>query len=266
MKLDLDGKIALVTGGDSGMGRETARFLLQEGAAVALSDKTGDELADAARALSAHGRCEPFTADLTKPDEVARLKARVEERFGAPDIVVHAAGTTGPTGDFLEIDDAGWREVLEVDLMSAVRVARAFIPGMRAKGWGRLVLISSENAVQPYPEEMPYDVAKAGIDALGKSLSKAFGPDGVNVNVVSPAFVATPMTDAMMDRKAAEEGTDRAQAIEGFLAQKRPGIVVGRRGRPEEVAAVIAFLCSERASYVVGANWRVDGGSVMTTT
>jgi 3-oxoacyl-[acyl-carrier protein] reductase len=264
MKLDLEGKLALVTGGDSGIGRETARFLLDEGASVALSDMTREALADAAGALSAHGRCEPFTADLSKAEEVERLQRAVEAAMGAPDIVVHCAGETGPTGDFLEIDDAGWEEVLAVDLMSAVRVARAFIPAMRTKGWGRLVLIASENAVQPYPEETPYNVAKAGVITLGKSLSKAYGPDGVLVNVVSPAFVATPMTDAMMAKRAAELGVGEAEAIAGFLAEKRPGIVVGRRGRAEEVAAVIAFLCSERARYVVGANWRVDGGSVMS--
>lgn len=264
MKLDLEGKLALVTGGDSGIGRETARFLLDEGAAVALSDITGDALADAAGELSGHGRCMPFTADLSKAAEVTRMKDEVEAAMGAPDIVVHCAGETGPTGDFLEIDDAGWEEVLAVDLMSAVRVARAFIPGMREKGWGRLVLIASENAVQPYPEETPYNVAKAGIITLGKSLSKAYGEDGVLVNVVSPAFVATPMTDEMMEKRAAEKGVDETEAVEGFLAEKRPGIEVGRRGRPEEVAAVIAFLCSQRASFVVGANWRVDGGSVMS--
>ncbi|GGK27531.1 SDR family NAD(P)-dependent oxidoreductase [Salinarimonas ramus] len=264
MQLDIEGKLALITGGDSGMGRATAEILLREGAEVALCDKTDDALADAARELSALGPCEAFTADLTKLDEVERLKREVESRMGTPDIVVHAAGTTGPTGEFLEIDDEGWMEVLQVDLMSAVRVSRAFIPGMRDKGWGRLVLVSSENAVQPYPEETPYNVAKAGIDTLGKSLSKAYGPDGVHVNVVAPAFVATPMTDKMMDKKAQSEGTSREEAIEGFLAEKRPGIVKGRRGRAEEVASVIAFLCSERASYVVGANWRVDGGSVMS--
>jgi len=264
MKLDLEGKLALITGGDSGMGRETARFLLEEGASVALCDITREELASAASELSAYGRCAPFTADLTKLAEVEGLREAVEEAMGVPDIVVHCAGTTGPTGDFLEIDDEGWMEVLQVDLMSAVRVSRAFIPGMRAKGWGRLILISSENAVQPYPEETPYNVAKAGVNTLAKSLSKAYGPDGVLVNVVSPAFVATPMTDKMMHERAKEEGTDFEGAVEGFLQEKRPGIAMHRRGRSEEVAAVIAFLCSERASFVVGANWRVDGGSVLS--
>jgi 3-oxoacyl-[acyl-carrier protein] reductase len=263
MKLDLEGKLALITGGDSGMGRETARFLLAEGASVALCDVTRGELESAAGELSAHGRCEPFTADLTKLAEVEGLRKAVEETMGAPDIVVHCAGTTGPTGDFLEIDDEGWMEVLQVDLMSAVRVSRAFIPGMRAKGWGRLILISSENAVQPYPEETPYNVAKAGINTLAKSLSKAYGRDGVLVNVVSPAFVATPMPDKMMHKRAKEEGPDLEGAIEGFLDEKRPGIAPHRRGQAHEVAAVIAFLCSQQASYVIGSNWRVDGGSVM---
>lgn len=263
MHLDLDGKLALITGGDSGIGRATAEILLAEGARVALSDKTTDDLDDTARAFGAGDRCRAFTADLTRPDAVLRLRAEIERTMGVPDIVVHCAGTTGPTGDFLEIDDAGWMEVLQVDLMSAVRVARAFIPGMRTKGGGRLVLISSENAVQPYPEEAPYNVAKAGIDTLGKSLAKAYGADGVHVNVVAPAFVATPMTDAMMEKRADETGVSFDEAIAGFLDEKRPGIAVGRRGRPEEIAAVIAFLCSDKASYVMGANWRVDGGSVL---
>lgn len=263
MDLGIRGRVAVVTGGDSGMGLSTAEFLLRDGARVVLTDLPGRELDKAGAELGAIGDVAVVPADLARPDGAERLRAAAVERFGAVHILVHAAGITGPTGDFLSLSDEDWRRALESDLMAAVRVCRAFIPGMREARWGRVVLFcSSEDAVQPYPEELPYCAAKAAVLNLSKGLSKAYGADGVLVNAVSPAFVATPMTDAMMEKRAKGKGVAFDEAVRGFLDEERPGIALKRRGRAEEVGALAAVLCSERASFVTGANLRVDGGSV----
>lgn len=265
MDLGIAGRVALVTGGDSGIGLASARLLLEEDVRVLLTDWYPDRLEAAARALGA-GPDQLLThpADLTRPDDVAALQTWAAGTLGAPSVLVHAAGVTGAQGLFHEIDDAGWLDTLQVDLLAAVRVVRAFLPGMRAEGWGRVVLLASEDGVQPYPDELPYCASKAGVLSLAKGLSATYSGEGVLVNAVSPAFVATPMTDAMMEKRAAERGTDVDEAIASFLEQERPHMELGRRGRPEEVAAVVTFLCSERASFVTGSNYRVDAGSVAT--
>ena len=148
--------------------------------------------------------------------------------------------------------------------MIAVRVCRAFIPSMQQAGWGRIVLFTSEDALQPYTDEMPYCAAKAGVLNLMKNLSKEFAKDGILVNSVSPAYIASPMTDAMMEKRANEKNMSFDQAIETFLDEKRPHLELHRRGKVQEVAAVVAFLCSELSSFIVGSNYRVDGGSVAT--
>jgi len=264
MDLGIKGRVAVVTGGDSGMGYATAEVLLREGARVVLSDLPGRPLDEAGAKLGALGEAVAVPADLARPDGAERLRAETERRFGPAHILVHAAGITGPTGDFLSLSDEDWRQALESDLMAAVRVCRAFIPAMREARWGRVVLFCSEDAVQPYPDELPYCAAKAAVLNLSKGLSKAYGADGVLVNAVSPAFVATPMTDAMMEKRAEEKGTGFDEAVRSFLDEERPGIALKRRGRAEEVGAMVAMLCSERASFVTGANLRVDGGSVFT--
>ena len=265
MDLGISGRVAVVTGGDSGMGRKTAEYLLREGVKVVLTDRDAAQLKATAGELSALGEVRAVAADLSAMKGAEVLKAFADMAFDdKPTILVTAAGITGASGDFLEIDDDGWLEALQVDLMAAVRAARAFIPGMRAAGWGRVVLFSSEDAVQPYVEELPYAAAKAGIMNLAKGLSKAYGPDGVLVNAVAPAFIATPMTDAQMEKKSKAKGVSFDEAIRQTLDEERPGIVAKRRGKAEEVAAMVAFLCSEQASFVTGAYIRVDGGSVMT--
>lgn len=262
MDLGLNGKIAVITGGDSGIGKATAKLLAREGAKVAVIDKTSETLQQAAEEIGKHGEALAIQADLTKLAEVKNAQHQILDRFGTVHILVHAAGITGATGDFLQLSDEQWYETIDVDLMAAVRTCRAFIPAMRQAGWGRVILISSEDAVQPYPEEMPYCACKAAVLNFAKALSKAYAKDGVLVNTVSPAFIATPMTDAMMEKQSNQMGVSFDEAIAKFLEQNRPHLQLNRRGKPEEVADVIAFLCSERSSFVLGANWRVDGGSV----
>lgn len=264
MDLGIAGRVALITGGDSGIGWSTAEELLREGATIVLTDLDRERLEEAAERLGEPSRVHAFAADLTRSEDVESLRGSVAEAVGAIDTLVHCAGVTGAQGGFHEIDDEGWRSTIDVDLLAPVRVARAFIGDLRASGRGRLVFIASEDAVQPYDDELPYCAAKAGVLALAKGLSRSYALEGLRVNAVSPAFIRTPMTDAMMDRRAEELGVSRGEAIRSFLDEERPFLELKRRGTPEEVAAVVAFLCSDRASFVNGSNYRVDGGSVAT--
>jgi NAD(P)-dependent dehydrogenase (short-subunit alcohol dehydrogenase family) len=264
MDLGIRGRTALISGGDSGIGLATAKLLVEEGVRVVLTDLDQAKLDAALQSFQAdEGEAFAFAADVTQPMSIRRLVQEVRE-VGEVDILVNSAGITGATGQFHELDDAGWQETLDVNLMGPVRLTRAFLPGMRRKGWGRIVFIASEDAVQPYADEIPYCSAKAGLLALSKGLSKIYAKEGILVNAVSPAFIATPMTDAMMEQRASEMGVSIDEAIESFLEEERPGIELKRRGEADEVASVIAMLCSERASFVNGSNWRVDGGSVAT--
>ena len=265
MDLGISGRKALITGADSGIGWHTAKQLLAEGATVVITDIDQGRLDTAAGQLGASdGKVFAFAADITKLDQLAALRDRVQGAVGDIDILVQSAGITGAQGMFDEIDDAGWTSTIETDLLGPVRVVSTFLPMLRRGGWGRLVMIASEDAVQPYPDEIPYCCAKAGVLALVKGLSKTYAKEGLLINAVSPAFIHTPMTDAMMDKRAKQNGTSVDQAVESFLDEQRPGIELHRRGEPEEVASVIAFLCSERASFVNGSNYRVDAGSVQS--
>ncbi|HET6825003.1 MAG TPA: SDR family oxidoreductase [Amnibacterium sp.] len=262
MDLGIEGKTALVFGGDSGIGWHTARRLLAEGVTVVVSDIDQARLdASAARLGAPDGRLFAFAADVTRQDELTALRERIEQAVGQVDIVVQASGITGPQGDFDGIDDEAWTHTLEVDLMGPVRIARTFLPHLR-RGWGRLVFVASEDGVQPYSDEIPYCAAKAGVLALMKGLSRPYAEEGLTVNAVSPAFIATPMTDAMMTKASAEQGIPFDEAVEQMVTEKRPFMAIKRRGDPDEVAAVIAFLVSAPASFVNGANYRVDAGSV----
>ncbi|WP_061933486.1 SDR family NAD(P)-dependent oxidoreductase [Aureimonas sp. AU22] len=260
MDLKIGGRVAIITGASDGMGWATARILAEEGVRLVLSDVKTETLEREAAELG--NRAIAVKADMTRQADVDALVARAVEHFGTVDIVVHTAGITGAKGDPLEMTDEDYEEAYRTDFLSAVRIARAAIPVMKRGGWGRFVCVTSENAVQPYWEEATYNTAKAALAAFMKGLSYKAAADGVLVNTVAPAFIATPMTDEMMKKRAAEKGVSFDEAIESFLEEERPGIVQRRRGEAEEVAAVIALLVSERASFVNGANVRVDGGSV----
>jgi NAD(P)-dependent dehydrogenase (short-subunit alcohol dehydrogenase family) len=263
MDLGISGRTALITGANSGIGWETARILLEEGVTVVISDRDQGSLDAAATRLSApEGKLFAFSADVTSVASIAAMRDKILDTVGDIDIFVQSSGVTGAQGLFHEIDDDGWTSTLETDLMGPVRLVSAFLPSLRKGGWGRIVLMASEDGVQPYDDEIPYCSAKAGVLALMKGLSRTYATEGLLVNCVSPAFIHTPMTDAMMEKRAEENGTDVKTAIETFLTDKRPYMALKRRGEAHEVAAVVAFLCSEQASFVNGANYRVDSGAV----
>lgn len=262
MDLGIKDRLAVITGAAGGIGHATARILLEEGAHVLLTGLDETKLKHTAEQLggkSDHLRC--VLADLSEQAGVDTLR---EATHGRADIVVHTAGVTGAKGDPLtDITDKDWADAWNIDFMSGVRVARALMPMMVERGWGRMVFVTSENATQPYPEEAVYNVAKAALLSFVKAAGQVYAPKGVLINAVAPAFIATGMTDRMMKERAEKLGVSMDEAIHSFLDEERPDLVLKRRGRPEEVASVIAMLCSERASFVVGSNWRVDGGSVL---
>ena len=260
MDLKINDRTALITGAAGGMGEATARLLLEEGVTLILTDIDEAGLRETADRLG-KDKVKTVVADLTT-DEGAQA---VADTAGDIDILVHTCGVTGAKGDPLDdvtLDD--YRDAYETDFLSGVRMAKAFVPGMRKRGWGRAVYVTSENVAQPYTEEAVYNAAKAAVLTFVKGMAQEYAIDGVLVNSVAPAFIETGMTDGMMEKRAKKLDASKDEAINTFLNEKRPHLVLHRRGKAEEVAAVIAFLCSDLASFVVGSNYRVDGGSVQS--
>ena len=267
MDLKIDGRCAVISGAAGDMALETAKILLEEGCRLILTDIDEEELREAAGKLDAGERVRTVVADLSDQDgaDKVRDEGTGGEADWTPSILFHAAGVTGAKGDPLDdITEDDWSHAWNTDFMTAVRMSKAFIPAMRKSGWGRVVFVVSENVAQPYPDEVVYNASKAAVLSFAKGMSQVYAQEGVLINCIAPAFIETDMTDGMMEKRAEEMGTSMQEAIDSFLEEERPHLELKRRGRPEEVAFIAACLLSERASFVNGSNYRIDGGAVQS--
>jgi NAD(P)-dependent dehydrogenase (short-subunit alcohol dehydrogenase family) len=261
MDLSLKGKIAIVTGGSVGIGRGISDALVDEGCHVCICSRHEGEVQQAAKELEDRSADDVRTlgvvADLTNEADRQKLVDETVRTFGTVDVLVNNAGTLS-AGETLE----DWRSLFELNLFAVVDLVDRVVPYMQEKGWGRIINISSENGEQPYPDMIPYSATKGALNNFSKGLSKRHAEDGILVNTVSPAFIETPLVVGMMKETAEEQGITKEEAVQQFLENNRPNIELKRAGRIDEVGALVAFLASEKASFINGANYRVDGGSV----
>jgi 3-oxoacyl-[acyl-carrier protein] reductase len=251
MDLGLRGRICVVTGSTGGIGRETARLLAAEGARVATSGRSdppevGEEL---------HVLC-----DLSRAGEPERLVRETVEALGPVDVLVNNVGLAYQR-DFLEVTDEQWGELWQLNVMSYVRTIREVVPAMRARGAGAIVNVSSTAGKRPSGGMPDYSVTKAAVLSLSRLVADLYAGDGIRCNAVAPGPTASQAWLAeggLADQQAARSGKGRDEV----LAAVGSGRPLGRLAEPEEIAAVVTFLCSDRAAYVTGAAWSADGGTV----
>jgi 3-oxoacyl-[acyl-carrier protein] reductase len=256
MDLGLEGKVALVTGASKGLGRASALALAREGARVAICARTAATLEGAAAEIAAATGAEVLAvpADLSSAAGVAGAVAAAAERFGGIDVLVANSGGP-PIGGFAELTDEDWLRAFEVVTLTFVRMVRAVVPYMRARHWGRIVGIQSMSVKQPVGNLDLSNGTRPGVAGLMKALMPDLARDGITVNLVLPGSFRT-------DRVLAARGGEDAAAVAERLASAAASIPLGRLGEPKELGDLVAFLASERASYITGACYQVDGGTI----
>lgn len=247
MDLGLRDRVCVVTGSTAGIGLETARLLAAEGARVVTCGRSG---------APGVGEALHVVADLARPGEPERVIAEA----GAVDVLVNNVGVAYQR-DFLEVSDEQWQELWDLNVMSYVRATRAALPGMRERGGGVIVNVSSTAGKRPSTSMPDYSVVKAAVLSLSRLVADVYAKDGIRCNAVTPGPTASPgwlAEGGLADQQAARTGKSRDEV----LAAVGAGRPLGRLAEPEEIAAVVVFLCSERSSYVTGAAWSADGGTV----
>ncbi len=265
MDLGLADRVCAVTGASRGIGRATARMLAAEGASVLLVARGAEGLAEAeeeCRGAARDGaRVETLALDVTDPDAGARIVAECERRLGRLDVLVNNAGTAR-VRRLEDIPEEDWYAAWELNVMAPMRLMRAALPAMVERGWGRVVNVASSAGKRPSAGMPEYSVAKAAELSLSRLFADRHASDGVLVNAICPGPTKSELWMAeggLLDQSQEHAGHDSREEALAATAGGRP---IGRLAESDEIAAAIVFLCSERASYVAGSAWSVDGGTV----
>jgi gluconate 5-dehydrogenase len=246
-RFGLGGRVALVTGAGSGIGRAVAIGLAEAGAAVVLVGRRPGPLADVAAEIAAVGaRASPVAADLARRDELHRAAGEAALPFGAPDILVNAAGIN-VRKPMAELGADEWDAILAINLTAAFLLGQALAPAMLARGWGRIINVTSQQARRAFNNSGAYGVAKSGLAALTRSQSEAWAPHGVTANELCPGLIATAMTASVL-------------AVPATAAALASRTHCGRNGVPDDLVGAALFLASPAAAFVSGAALAVDGG------
>jgi 3-oxoacyl-[acyl-carrier protein] reductase len=258
--LGLTDRACIVTGGSRGIGLSVARQLIAEDANVLLLGRGEEALRAAAAELGEGAQAHWLALDVTAADAGERAVAACSERFGRVDVLVNNAGMSR-VRSLEDLKDDEWQAQWEIHVMAPMRLMRAAVPAMMQRGWGRVVNVCSSSGKRPGQRNVAYSVTKAAQLSLSRAYADAYARRGVLVNAVTPGPVASELwlePGGLVDQSVAASGETREQVLEAAAA----GLPIRRLAGAEEIAAVIVFLCSERASNVAGAAWSVDGGAV----
>ena len=257
MDLGVKDRVCVITGSTAGIGLESARLLVDEGAQVVVNGRSDEGVT---RAVDDVGAALGVAADLASAEGATKLIDAAEAQFGRVDCLVNNVGLARQV-DFMAVTDEEWDSLWQLNVMSYIRTIRGVLPGMRERGYGRIVNVSSTAGKRPSTGMPDYTVTKAAVLSLSRLVADLYTKDGVLCNAVAPGPTASPAWLAeggLADQVSLKSGKSREEVLEGVGA----GRPIGRLAEPAEIAGVVVFLCSERASYVTGAAWSADGGTV----
>ncbi|HEU0178377.1 MAG TPA: SDR family oxidoreductase [Blastocatellia bacterium] len=260
MDLGIKDRVAMVAAASKGLGKACAMALAQEGCKVSICGRNSVELERTRSEIEARGDTLAMVADVSSASDLEDWYRRTIDRFGQVDILVTNTGGP-PVKRFMELSDESWLSGVESTLMNVVRLARLVIPGMRERRWGRIIHLTSLVAKQPVDELTISSTLRAGLSGLTKTMANQLGPNSITVNAILTGHILTDRQYALADVRVRERGITHEEYFAGQAAE----IPLRRIGEPRELGEVVAFLASERASYVTGVSLQVDGGLIRST-